>query len=72
MVDEQAYLALGSNLFAGSVLAVISSAVALFATGWYEARITNGIWWRNGLQLAAIGIVGGLAGFAIGHALALG
>jgi vacuolar iron transporter family protein len=56
----------------GAVLAVILSGVALFGIGWYEAKITDGKWWRNGLQMLTIGLVGGFAGFLIGYALHAG
>ncbi|MCI4320454.1 MAG: VIT1/CCC1 transporter family protein [Thermoplasmata archaeon] len=60
------------DVFQGAVLAVILSAVALFAIGWYEAKITAGRWWRNGLQMLAIGLAGGFAGFLIGYILHAG
>jgi vacuolar iron transporter family protein len=58
-----------SDVFTGAVLAVGLSGIALFAVGWYEAKITAGQWWRNGAQMLIIGLVGGLAGFLIGFAL---
>ena len=42
------------------------SALALFVVGAYKARITVGRPGRSGLQMAAIGIVSALAGYAIG------
>jgi VIT1/CCC1 family predicted Fe2+/Mn2+ transporter len=42
------------------------SALALFGLGAYKARVTVGIPSRSGLQLAVIGIVSALAGYAIG------
>ena len=47
-------------------LALTVSAVALFAVGAYKARITVGKPVRSGLQMAVIGIVSALAGYAIG------
>ncbi|MCI4350995.1 MAG: VIT1/CCC1 transporter family protein [Thermoplasmata archaeon] len=60
------------DVLQGAVLAVILSAVALFGIGWYEAKITDGKWWRNGLQMLTIGLVGGFAGFLIGYVLHAG
>lgn len=57
----------GSNVFLGAILAIVFSGAALFAMGWYEARITVGIWWHNGLQMVVIGLAGGFAGYLIGH-----
>ncbi len=50
----------------GSVGAVVVSSFALFGIGWYGARLTVGSPRRSGLQLAVIGILAGLAGFAVG------
>jgi VIT1/CCC1 family predicted Fe2+/Mn2+ transporter len=47
-------------------LALLVSAAALFAVGAYKARITVGKPMRSGLQMAVIGIVSALAGYAIG------
>lgn len=57
----------GSDIFLGAGLSVTASAVSLFAIGWYEATITVGRWWRNGLQMVVIGLAGGFAGYLIGH-----
>ena len=58
---------IGTDILFGGVLAVAFSAVALFTIGWYEARITDGSWWRNGPQMVVIGLAGGFAGYLIGH-----
>ncbi len=55
------------DVMVGAFSSVLLSAVALFAVGWYEARTTAGVWWRNGLQMAIIGLAGGFAGYLIGH-----
>jgi len=55
------------NVLLGAVLSVTFSAAALFGIGWYEARITVGRWWKNGLQMVMIGLTGGFAGYLIGH-----
>ncbi len=46
--------------------ALVVSAIALYLIGWYGAKITVGPPRRSGLQLLAIGILAGLAGFGIG------
>ncbi len=48
------------------VIALVISALALFAVGVYKARITVGRPGRSGLQMAIIGIVSAVAGYAIG------
>ena len=61
------FLFVGSNVFLGAILAVIVSGIALFAIGWYEAKTTLGAWWKNGLQMALIGLAAGFAGYLIGR-----
>jgi vacuolar iron transporter family protein len=56
----------------GAIGALLVSAVALFLIGWYGARLTVGSPGRSGVQLLVIGILAGLAGFAIGLALGAG
>jgi vacuolar iron transporter family protein len=56
-----------TNILDGAVLAVLLSAITLFLIGWYEAKTTIGAWWKNGLRMTVIGLVGGFAGFLIGH-----
>ncbi|HZY92712.1 MAG TPA: VIT1/CCC1 transporter family protein [Thermoplasmata archaeon] len=63
------FLFIGQDIFAGAIGAVVLSGVALFGIGWYEARVTLGVWWRNGLQMTVIGLLGGFAGFLIGHVI---
>ena len=48
------------------VIALVISALALFAVGVYKARTTVGRPLRSGLQMAVIGIISALAGYAIG------
>jgi VIT1/CCC1 family predicted Fe2+/Mn2+ transporter len=57
----------GSDPLLGAAGSVIVSAAALFGIGWYEAKTTVGSLWRSGLEMTAIGIAAGLAGFLIGH-----
>ena len=61
------YLFVGRNILTGTEASVIFSGVALFFIGIYEAKTTVGSLWRSGLQMAAIGLTAGLAGFLIGH-----
>jgi VIT1/CCC1 family predicted Fe2+/Mn2+ transporter len=57
----------GNNVLLGAILAVIFSGVALFVIGWYEAKITVGSWWQEGLEMLVIGLGGGVAGYIIGR-----
>ena len=61
------YVFVGKNIFEGTVLSVVISGAALFFIGTYEAKTTVGSLWRSGLQMAAIGLTAGLAGFLVGH-----
>jgi VIT1/CCC1 family predicted Fe2+/Mn2+ transporter len=61
------YLFVGRNILTGTEVSVIFSGVALFFIGVYEAKTTVGSLWKSGLQMAAIGLTAGLAGFLIGH-----
>lgn len=61
------YLFVGKNILIGTEASVIFSGAALFCIGVYEAKTTVGSLWRIGLQMAAIGLTAGLAGFLIGH-----
>jgi VIT1/CCC1 family predicted Fe2+/Mn2+ transporter len=61
------YLFVGRNIIIGTEASVIFSGVALFCIGIYEAKTTVGSLWRSGLQMTAIGLTAGLAGFLIGH-----
>ncbi|MGQ0604438.1 MAG: VIT1/CCC1 transporter family protein, partial [Anaerolineales bacterium] len=53
-------------LGAGVVVSLGVSALTLFGVGAYKARITVGRPWRSGLEMAVIGIVSALAGYAVG------
>ena len=61
------YFLVGKDLLLCALGSVTVSGVALFVIGYYEARTTVGSLWRSGLQMAAIGLAAGLAGFLIGH-----
>ena len=47
---------------------IVLTASVLFGVGAYKARVTIGRPWKSGLEMAAIGIVSALAGFAAGAA----
>jgi len=59
----------GGNVVTGAICAVMLSGVVLFFIGWYGARVTTGSVWRSGVQMLAIGLMAGFAGFLIGHFL---
>jgi len=61
------YLFVGKNILVGTELSVVISGITLFFIGAYEAKTTVGSLWRSGLQMAAIGLTAGLAGFLVGH-----
>jgi len=61
------YFLVGRDVVLGAFGSVTVSGVVLFVIGYYEARTTVGSLWRSGLQMAAIGLAAGLAGFLIGH-----
>jgi len=61
------YLFVGANILAGTVASVIFSGSVLFFIGAFEAKTTVGSQLKSGLQMAAIGLAAGLAGFLIGH-----
>src|SRR5437870_10967686 len=62
----------GSDVLLGAVLAILLSGVAVFGIGWYEAKITVGSWWREGLEMLVIGLGGGVAGYVIGQLVGAG
>lgn len=41
-------------------------AIVLFAVGAIKAKVTVGKWWKSGLELAVIGMVAAIVGYAIG------
>ncbi len=61
------YFLVGKDLLLSAFGSVTVSGIALFVIGYYEAKTTVGSIWRSGLQMAAIGLAAGLAGFLIGH-----
>jgi vacuolar iron transporter family protein len=61
------YFLVGKDVVLGAIGSVVISGIALFIIGFYEARMTVGSLWKSGLQMAAIGLAAGLAGFLIGH-----
>ncbi len=63
------FLFVGGNVIAGTVGSVVISGAALFLIGWFGAKATMRSLWKNGLQMAAIGLAAGFAGFLIGYLL---
>lgn len=61
------YFLVGKDVVLGAIGSVTLSGIVLFIIGFYEARTTVGSLWKSGLQMAAIGLAAGLAGFLIGH-----
>jgi predicted membrane protein (TIGR00267 family) len=51
---------------AAVIWSVIISALVLFAGGAVKAKLTIGVWWKSGLELAIIGMVAAILGYAIG------
>lgn len=49
------------------IISLVVSAVALFITGAYKARLTVGVWWKSGLEIFFVGMTAAIAGFAIGY-----
>ena len=47
-------------------VSILVAGLTLFLTGVYKARLTVGHWARSGIELAIIGIVSALVGYAIG------
>lgn len=54
------------NLETAPFLAVAVSGLALFSIGVYEAKLYVGLWWKNGLRMALIGLGSALVGYLIG------
>lgn len=67
MIPLVPYIFLTRNISLGATVSVIISGITLFCIGYYEAKKTIGSIWRNGLQLAIIGLTAGFAGYLIGH-----
>jgi vacuolar iron transporter family protein len=51
---------------AGMVASIAIAALSLFVVGAYKARLTVGCPWRSGLEMAVIGTVSALIGYAVG------
>jgi VIT1/CCC1 family predicted Fe2+/Mn2+ transporter len=49
-----------------TTVAIVVSTIVLFFVGFYKAKTTVGNPWRSGIELAVIGMVAALAGYAIG------
>lgn len=50
----------------GMMISLVTSAVTLFLVGAYKAKITVGKWYKSGSEIAVIGIISALVGYAIG------
>jgi predicted membrane protein (TIGR00267 family) len=80
--SSRSALVVGLAAFAGSILpvvpfafasravavaaALVTGALSLFALGAFKARVTTGSPHKSGLVLALIGVVGAIAGYAVG------
>lgn len=51
--------------FQGVILAIVLSAITLFATGVYQAITLVGSWWKSGLRMLLIGLGAAAAGYVI-------
>jgi vacuolar iron transporter family protein len=51
------------------ILSIVITALVLFVVGVYKARITVGKPWKSGLEMAAIGTISALVGYAVGALL---
>ncbi|RME55239.1 hypothetical protein D6777_01195 [Candidatus Woesearchaeota archaeon] len=54
------------NIIVGTIISVIISVIALFFTGVYKAKLTLGTWWKEGIELAIVGISAAVLGYIIG------
>src|SRR5512143_1216575 len=50
-------------------ISILAAALVLFVVGAYKARITVGRPWKSGIEMALIGTVSALVGFAVGLVL---
>lgn len=66
LIPLSPFFLLQEPLLYGMLASVVASASALFAIGWYKAKTTVGRPGRSGLQMAVIGILAAMAGFAVG------
>lgn len=51
------------------LVSILVTAVVLFGVGAYKARITVGRPWKSGLEMAVIGTISALVGYAVGAVL---
>lgn len=58
------FLPVGSAVWAS----VAFSLLVLAAAGAIKAKLTTGVWWKSGLEMALIGGAAGIAGYAVGLA----
>lgn len=57
---------LAGSVDGGLISSIILSAIVLFIIGYYEAKVTIGSLWKSGLEMLAIGMAAGVAGYLIG------
>ena len=55
-----------TNAQTGMILSLIFSVGILFVAGAVKAKYTIGNWFKNGLEMAAIGAIAAIAGYIIG------
>lgn len=53
----------------GIIISLIVSTIALFITGALKAKFTIGSWLKNGMEMALIGMLTALVGYALGSLL---
>jgi VIT1/CCC1 family predicted Fe2+/Mn2+ transporter len=51
------------------ILSIVITAMVLYIVGVYKARITVGNPWKSGLEMAVIGTISALVGYAVGALL---
>ena len=56
-------------VFDGILAAVAISTVTLFAAGFKKAQLTVGNPWKSGIEMALVGMVAAIAGYAIGYVI---
>ncbi len=69
LIPLMPFIFIGTDIFLGVIVSLVVSAITLFFVGWYKARMTVGIPVRSGFQMAMIGMVSAMAGFAIAYAV---
>ena len=55
---------------AAFVVAVVLTVLALFAVGASRAAVTDGTWWRSGLEMTAVGVAAATVAYVVGALIA--